>query len=551
MAGLERPDSGSIDDRRRRLDALGEDALARFRGARIGIVFQSFHLIPTMTALENVAAPLELAGAPRRLRARGAELATVGLADARQPLSRPAFGRRAAARRAGAGSRAASLDPDRRRADRQSRRRERPAIIDLLFALQRARGATLVLVTHDPALAARCDRTLRMRSGALESPALVERAAISAAKMVGGASSSPRLGWRDLRGGLAGLRLSSFCIALGVGGVVSVVRWRARLKTEWRTTAGLSRRRRLVFADAARTRPRGARLPRRVAANSRRSRRCARWRAMARATQRSSRSRRSTPPGRALGRGGFRTGNGDGGGAGAPMATYMGAAVEEALLDRLEPQGRQFLRSWRGAPRGSAPSSSRSPTGWRREIGLGPARAHLARGARGLPTSSNRARSSAGRRACFLAPAARRRARRRSRRSSIQAKAAFPRSRLGRRERDRRSRRISLATSTASANLALVGLISLVVGGVGVANAAQTLSSASARRWRSSRRWGRAAARSSRWLLIEFLAAALIGVGAGAAMGRRRPSPSRRYSAPSCRCRWRRRSTPANWRSGR
>ena len=80
MAGLERPDSGSVRIAGVAIETMNEDALARFRGARIGIVFQSFHLIPTMTALENVAAPLELAGAPDAFARAAAELALVGLA---------------------------------------------------------------------------------------------------------------------------------------------------------------------------------------------------------------------------------------------------------------------------------------------------------------------------------------------------------------------------------------------------------------------------------------------------------------------------------------
>ena len=81
VAGLERPDRGSIVVDGQRIDAMGGDKLARFRGQRIGIVFQSFHLIPTMTALENVAAPLELAGARDAFARAAAELALVGLSD--------------------------------------------------------------------------------------------------------------------------------------------------------------------------------------------------------------------------------------------------------------------------------------------------------------------------------------------------------------------------------------------------------------------------------------------------------------------------------------
>src|SRR5690606_39729904 len=81
MAGLERPDSGEVVVNGASFNALGEDGLARFRGRSIGIVFQSFHLIPTMTALENVAVPLELAGRPDAFARAAKELASVGLGE--------------------------------------------------------------------------------------------------------------------------------------------------------------------------------------------------------------------------------------------------------------------------------------------------------------------------------------------------------------------------------------------------------------------------------------------------------------------------------------
>ena len=171
MAGLERADSGLVRVDGQNLGAMGEDALAAFRGKRIGIVFQSFHLIPTMTALENAALPLELAGAPNAFPRAREDLNAVGLgarlshypgqlsggeqqrvALARALVPRPAL---------------LVADEPTGNLDETTGR----AIIDLMFALRAERGATLVLVTHDAALAARCDRTIRLRSGEIELPA--------------------------------------------------------------------------------------------------------------------------------------------------------------------------------------------------------------------------------------------------------------------------------------------------------------------------------------------------------------------------------------------
>ena len=127
MAGLERADTGTVAVAGEDLTALDEDALARFRGRNVGIVFQSFHLIPTMTALENVAVPLELAGVAdaQRARARGTRRRRLGRAAA--PLSGRTVRRRAAARGGGARAGAQSGDRGGRRADRQSRRGHRQA----------------------------------------------------------------------------------------------------------------------------------------------------------------------------------------------------------------------------------------------------------------------------------------------------------------------------------------------------------------------------------------------------------------------------------------
>ncbi len=171
VAGLERPDRGSVVVDGARIDAMGEDKLARFRGQRIGIVFQSFHLIPTMTALENVAAPLELAGARDAFARAGAELALVGLSDRQRHYPAQLSG---GEQQRVALARALAPRPSVVIADEPTGNLDEAtggAIIELLFAARARSGSTLVLVTHDPALAARCDRTLRMRSGRLEAAA--------------------------------------------------------------------------------------------------------------------------------------------------------------------------------------------------------------------------------------------------------------------------------------------------------------------------------------------------------------------------------------------
>ncbi|HZZ63367.1 MAG TPA: ABC transporter ATP-binding protein [Roseiarcus sp.] len=173
MAGLERPDRGEIEIDGASLGSLNEDALARFRGARVGIVFQSFHLIPTMTALENVAAPLELAGAPRAIERAREELDLVGLGGrmSHYPVQLSGGEQQRVAL-----ARALCPRPSLLLADEPTGNLDETAgrgIMDLLFGLQARRGATLALVTHDPALAARCNRIIRMRSGAIETAPFV------------------------------------------------------------------------------------------------------------------------------------------------------------------------------------------------------------------------------------------------------------------------------------------------------------------------------------------------------------------------------------------
>ena len=168
MAGLERPDKGEVEVDGVKLGALNEDALARFRGQRIGIVFQSFHLIPTMTALENVAAPLELAGASDANERARAELEQVGLADRLTHYPAQLSG---GEQQRVALARALAPRPSLLIADEPTGNLDETtgrAIIDMMFDLPARRGATLALVTHDSSLAARCDRVIRMRSGRIE-----------------------------------------------------------------------------------------------------------------------------------------------------------------------------------------------------------------------------------------------------------------------------------------------------------------------------------------------------------------------------------------------
>jgi putative ABC transport system ATP-binding protein len=171
MAGLERPDSGRVVVDGTDLAALDEDALARFRGRRIGIVFQSFHLVPTMTALENAALPLELAGEDEAFEKAEAELQAVGLGDRLHHYPAQLSG---GEQQRVAIARAIVPNPAILVADEPTGNLDEAtgqSIIDLLFALKRDRGATLVLVTHDLNLARLCDRTVRLRSGRVEADA--------------------------------------------------------------------------------------------------------------------------------------------------------------------------------------------------------------------------------------------------------------------------------------------------------------------------------------------------------------------------------------------
>ena len=173
MGGLERPDKGEVEIDGVKLGGLSEDGLARFRGARVGIVFQSFHLIPTMTALENVAAPLELAGAGGAFARARAELERMGLVERLDHYPAQLSG---GEQQRVAVARALAPRPSLLIADEPTGNLDEAtgrAIMDLMFDPSGRRGATLALVTHDPALAERCDRVIRMRSGVIETAAPV------------------------------------------------------------------------------------------------------------------------------------------------------------------------------------------------------------------------------------------------------------------------------------------------------------------------------------------------------------------------------------------
>ncbi|MDE4134113.1 ABC transporter ATP-binding protein [Phaeobacter sp. QD34_3] len=167
MGGLEQATGGTIHALGQDLTAMNEDALARFRRAHMGVVFQNFHLIPAMTALENVATPLELAGEADAFDRAQAELDAVGLGHRSGHYPAQLSGgeqQRVALARALAPRPAILL------ADEPTGNLDESngaAVMDLLFGLRDRYGATLVMVTHAPELAARCDRVVRLRDGRL------------------------------------------------------------------------------------------------------------------------------------------------------------------------------------------------------------------------------------------------------------------------------------------------------------------------------------------------------------------------------------------------
>jgi len=168
LGGLERATGGSVKALGHDLTRQGEDALARFRREHMGVVFQSFHLIPTMTALENVATPLELAGARDAFDRAAAELAAVGLAERMDHYPAQMSG---GEQQRVALARAAAPRPEILLADEPTGNLDGTTgetIMELLFGLRDRHGSTLVLVTHAPDLAERCDRVIGLRDGRIE-----------------------------------------------------------------------------------------------------------------------------------------------------------------------------------------------------------------------------------------------------------------------------------------------------------------------------------------------------------------------------------------------
>ncbi|GGO50531.1 putative ABC transport system ATP-binding protein [Roseovarius pacificus] len=173
MGGLERASSGQVQALGHDLSAMNEDQLAALRRDHFGVVFQSFHLIPTMTALENVATPLELAGHADAFERAARELEAVGLAERADHYPSQLSG---GEQQRVALARAAAPRPDIMLADEPTGNLDGQtgaAIIGLLFDLSARKGSTLIMVTHSPELAERCDRVIELVDGRLTDTAQV------------------------------------------------------------------------------------------------------------------------------------------------------------------------------------------------------------------------------------------------------------------------------------------------------------------------------------------------------------------------------------------
>jgi putative ABC transport system ATP-binding protein len=173
LAGLERATAGSVHVAGHALGDMSEDALARLRRDHVGIIFQAFYLIPTMSALENVAVPLELAGRPDAGARAEASLRAVGLSHRLDHLPGQLSG---GEQQRVALARAFAAEPRLLLADEPTGNLDHAtgtAVMDLLFAMRERAGTTLLLITHDPGLAARCGRLVRMADGRIAEAAPV------------------------------------------------------------------------------------------------------------------------------------------------------------------------------------------------------------------------------------------------------------------------------------------------------------------------------------------------------------------------------------------
>ena len=174
IAGLERANEGVVRTAGIDLTALDEDGLARFRRDNVGIVFQDFHLIPTMTALENVAVPLEFAGRAKPFEQARAVLVAVGLGHRLEHYPSQLSG---GEQQRVAIARAFAPEPKILLADEPTGNLDLETgkqVMDLLFDMRARLGTTMVLISHDPALAARCDRIVRLIDGRIAAQAITE-----------------------------------------------------------------------------------------------------------------------------------------------------------------------------------------------------------------------------------------------------------------------------------------------------------------------------------------------------------------------------------------
>ena len=184
IAGLERATGGTLSVAGKDVTRLNEDTLARFRGRHIGIVFQNFHLVPTMTAIENVALPLEFAGVRDAMQRARAHLDAVGLGH--RLLHYPGQLSGGEQQRV-ALARAFAVEPSLLLADEPTGNLDGATgrvVMDVLFEMRRRLGTTLILVTHEDALAARCERIVRMQDGRIQDDGIVRNGAGAALRGV-------------------------------------------------------------------------------------------------------------------------------------------------------------------------------------------------------------------------------------------------------------------------------------------------------------------------------------------------------------------------------